>query len=134
MSSSLSRSGGKLISTVFILYNVLKNLKETTNILLQGVPEHISLNKVEKNLLEIRGVLGVHDIHIWSLEGETDVFTGHIIVEDNVYGNPDQVRNEIKNILLKHHIEHSTIELESKEFCSGFICKNWNKDDMKTTK
>lgn len=120
--------------TGFILYNVFKNLKETTNILLQGVPGHISLKKVEKNLLEIRGVLGVHDIHVWSLEGETDVFTGHIIVVDSVYKNPDQVRNKIKNILLEHHIEHSTIELERKDFCSGFVCKNWNNDTAETTK
>jgi cobalt-zinc-cadmium efflux system protein len=101
--------------TGFILYNVLKNLKETTNILLQGVPRHISLVKIEKNLLDIKGVLGVHDLHVWSLEGETDVFTGHVIIEDTFYGNPDQVRNKIKNVLLKHHIEHSTIELERKE-------------------
>ena len=112
--------------TEFILYNVLKNLKETTNMLLQGVPEPISLGKVEKNLLDIKGVLGVHDIHVWSLEGETDVFTGHVIVEENLYGKPDQVRNKIKNVFLKHHIEHSTIELEREGFCSGLECKDWN--------
>ena len=112
--------------TGFILYNVLKNLKETTNILLQGVPEHISLVKVEKNLLDIKGVLGVHDLHVWSLEGETDVFTGHVIVEDTHFGKSDQIRNKIKMVLLKHHIEHSTIELEKEGFCSGLECKDWN--------
>lgn len=120
--------------TGFILYNVVKNLKETTNILLQGVPRHISLNEVENNLLDINGVLGVHDLHVWSLEGETDVLTGHIIVNDSVYETPDQVRNEIKNTLLKHHIEHSTIELERKDFCSGFICKNSNNTKTKIKK
>jgi cobalt-zinc-cadmium efflux system protein len=120
--------------TGFILYNVLKNLKETTNILLQGVPRHISLVKIEKNLLDIKGVLGVHDLHVWSLEGETDVFTGHVIIEDTFYGNPDQVRNKIKNVLLKHHIEHSTIELERKGFCSGFECNDWNDKRLENSK
>ena len=111
--------------TIFIIYNVLKNLRETTNILLQGVPGHISISEVENDLKKIQGVIGVHDIHVWSLEGETDVFTGHVIIEEKFYGNPDQIRNEIKTVLLKNHIEHSTIELERKGLCSGFECKDW---------
>ena len=97
--------------TIFILYNVLKNLRETVNILFQGVPRHMSLVEVKKDLLDIREVLGIHDVHIWSLEGETEDF-----------GTPDKIRNKIKMVLLKHHIEHSTIELEGKGFCSGFEC------------
>ena len=108
--------------TIFILYNVLKNLRETVNILLQGVPGHISLVKVEKDLLDIEEVLGIHDVHIWSLEGETDIFTGHLIVETDQFVSPTKIRNKIKKVLLKHHIEHSTIELEQKGFCSGFDC------------
>jgi cobalt-zinc-cadmium efflux system protein len=112
--------------TIFILYNVIKNLRETANILLQGVPGHISIGEVEKDLTDIEGVLGVHDVHVWSLEGETDIFTGHVIVEENLFGDSDQVRNNIKKVLLKHHIEHSTIELERKGFCSGLECKEWS--------
>lgn len=120
--------------TGFILYNVLKNLKETTNILLQGVPGHISIKHVEKNILDIGGILGVHDIHVWSLEGETDVFTGHIIVDDKHFGKPDQIRTKIKKLLLKHHIEHSTIELERDGFCSGLECEEWSNNKIKEKK
>ncbi|MCJ7714559.1 hypothetical protein MUO66_08915 [Candidatus Bathyarchaeota archaeon] len=101
---------------------MLKNLRETANILLQGVPGHISLAKVEKDLLGIEEVLGIHDVHIWSLEGETDIFTGHLIVETDHFVTPAKIRNKIKKVLLKHHIEHSTIELEQKGICSGFDC------------
>jgi cobalt-zinc-cadmium efflux system protein len=38
---------------------------------------------------------------------------------------PDQTRKAVKEVLRKHHIEHSTIELESKYFCSGVECKDW---------
>jgi cobalt-zinc-cadmium efflux system protein len=111
--------------TLFILINVSKNLKETVNILLQGVPQHINLEAVKYDLLKISGVIGIHDIHIWSLEGETDIFTAHVIVEEKLLKTPDQTRKKIKKIIANHHIEHSTIELESKEFCSGIECKNW---------
>jgi cobalt-zinc-cadmium efflux system protein len=112
--------------TAFIMYNVAKNLKETINILLQGVPEHISIKDVKQELLKIEGVIGVHDIHIWSLDGETDIFSGHVIVDEKLLMTSDQTRKIIKKVLKKHHIEHSTIELESKEFCSGIECEDWN--------
>jgi cobalt-zinc-cadmium efflux system protein len=115
--------------TVFILYNVSKNLKEAINILLQGVPKHINISEVRRGLLAIDGVMGVHDVHVWSLEGETDVLTAHIVVDETRLGEPDQTRKAVKEVLGKHHIEHSTIELESKYFCSGIECKTWCSED-----
>jgi cobalt-zinc-cadmium efflux system protein len=110
--------------TIFILYNVTKNLREAINILMQGVPKHINLETVKKDLLAIKGVLGLHDIHIWSLEGETDIFTAHVILDDETLKNkPEPTKEKIKETLLKHHIEHSTIEMESRYHCSGTICE-----------
>jgi cobalt-zinc-cadmium efflux system protein len=112
--------------TVFILYNVITNLREVFNILLEGVPQHISIEGVKGELSSIKGVLGVHDIHIWSLEGETDLLTGHIVVDDRLLKTPDQTRRTIKDVLTKHHIEHSTIELETIDYCSGIECEAWH--------
>ena len=110
--------------TVFILYNVTTSLREAINILMQGVPKHINLDDVKKDLTLIKGVLGIHDIHIWSLEGETDIFTAHVILDDEALEKqPEETKKVIKEILLKHHIEHSTIEIESKYYCTGIICE-----------
>jgi len=116
-----------LTLTVFIMYGVIKSLREAVNILLEGVPQHISLNQVKQNLSTIKGVIGVHDIHIWSLEGETDILTGHIVVDKALLQTPSQIRTKIKDVLKKHHIEHSTIELESEDYCSGIECNEWCK-------
>jgi cobalt-zinc-cadmium efflux system protein len=113
--------------TAFILYNVTKNLREAINILLQGVPEHINLEAVKKDLSAIKGVIDVHDIHIWSLEGETDVFTAHVVLDDETLKSPEPTKQTIKETLQKHHIEHSTIELERKDYCSGTVCEDWHK-------
>jgi cobalt-zinc-cadmium efflux system protein len=113
--------------TAFILYNVTKNLREAINILLQGVPKHINLEAVKLDIKAITGVIGVHDIHIWSLEGETDIFTAHVVVEDEMLKKPEQTRENIRKALEKHHIEHSTIELERKDYCSGAVCEDWHK-------
>jgi cobalt-zinc-cadmium efflux system protein len=113
--------------TSFILYNVVKNLKEAVSILLQGVPKHINLEAVKKDIIAIKGVIGIHDIHIWSLEGETDIFTAHVVLDDETLKNqPEQTKQVIKETLQTHHIEHSTIELESKYRCVGTVCEEWH--------
>jgi cobalt-zinc-cadmium efflux system protein len=114
--------------TAFILYNVIKSLREAINILLQGVPKHINLEAVKKDLTAIKGVIDVHDIHIWSLEGETDIFTAHVVLDDETLKSPEPTKQTIKETLQKHHIEHSTIELERKDYCSGSICEDWHKN------
>jgi cobalt-zinc-cadmium efflux system protein len=117
--------------TVFILYNITKNLREAINILMQGVPKHINLEAVKKDILSIKGVIGIHDIHIWSLEGETDVFTAHVVLDDETLKKqPEQTKQTIKETLLKHHIEHSTIEIESRYHCAGMVCEE--RDTNKT--
>ncbi|MGD9130717.1 MAG: cation diffusion facilitator family transporter [Candidatus Bathyarchaeota archaeon] len=113
--------------TAFILYNVTKNLREAINILLQGVPKHINLEVVKKDLSAIKGVIDIHDIHIWSLEGETDIFTAHVVLDDETLKSPEPTKHAIKETLQKHHIEHSTIELERKDYCSGTVCEDWHK-------
>ena len=120
--------------TVFILYGVTKSLREALNILLQGVPRHINLEEVTADITSLEGVIGLHDLHIWSLEGETDILTAHVVLEERLLKNPDETQKTIKEILRKHHIEHSTVEIESEYFCSGVECKEWNHDTSKNHK
>lgn len=107
----------------FTLWGVGKNIKETLNIFLQGVPSHIDAEKLKLDLLSIAEVAEVHDVHIWSLEGETDVFTGHIALTNEGLKDTESVKNLIRIQLKKHHIEHSTIELESDILCVDGKCE-----------
>ncbi|KKR48769.1 MAG: Cation efflux system protein [Candidatus Magasanikbacteria bacterium GW2011_GWC2_40_17] len=109
--------------TVFTLWGVSKNIKETFNIFLQGVPAHIDLEKIKQDILSLNGIRGVHDIHVWSMEGETNIFTGHIIATNNLLKLPEQTKKQIRNILILNHIEHATIELEDEQKCSDVECK-----------
>jgi cobalt-zinc-cadmium efflux system protein len=117
-----------VVLTAFILYNVAKSLREAVSILLQGVPKHINLEAVKKDIKAVKGVIGIHDIHIWSLEGETDVFTAHVVLDDEtLQKRPEQTKQTIKETLKSHHVEHSTIELESKYRCVGTVCEEHHK-------
>lgn len=109
--------------TIYIVWGVIKNLKESLNILLQGVPSHIDVEHIEEGLLRLSNVVSVHDIHVWSLDGESDVFSGHIVIKDSEMQKAAEMKKLVKEELSKHHIEHSTVELESESECSGIDCE-----------
>jgi cobalt-zinc-cadmium efflux system protein len=108
--------------TIFVLWGVLRNAKETFNLLLEGVPAYIDIDRVKDSILSIEGVKRVHDVHIWSLEGETDILTAHIVVENKYLQEPDAIKQSIKSKLKEFHIEHSTLELEGEGVCSETVC------------
>jgi cobalt-zinc-cadmium efflux system protein len=103
-----------ILITVYILWNVIKNLKKTLMLFLQGVPESASLEDVERRILDIDAIKGVHDTHIWSLDGEHHILTTHIIV-DNKLSKQDihVVKCEAKKMLEALGIQHATIETET---------------------
>lgn len=108
--------------TIFVLWGVSRNAKETLNLLLEGVPEYIDIDAIKESILSVEGVKMVHDLHIWSLEGETDILTAHVVVKDKYLQEPDKIKQAIKSKLEGHHIEHSTLELESEGLCSATEC------------
>lgn len=109
--------------SIFILWGVVKNSREVFNIFMQGIPSHINRDEVLESLKSVDGVTGVHDLHIWSLEGETDVLTAHIVVKDESFKDSDSIRKKIKEELNHLHIEHSTLEIERASYCSGIDCE-----------
>lgn len=108
-----------LFITAYILFNVVKRLKETLTIFLQGVPDDISIDKIEEELIQIKNVDSIHHTHIWSQEGEHHVFSTHLKLKHiSDLAQLLTVKTEIKNKLKPYHFEHCTIETElDKETC-----------------
>jgi cobalt-zinc-cadmium efflux system protein len=103
-----------LLITLFILWNVIKRLKETLYIFLQGNPENVNKDEIEKEILQIPHVQSLHHTHIWSMDGEHHVFTTHVKLGpiENIEGLC-KVKNQIKAIVQKYPFEHYTIETET---------------------
>lgn len=102
-----------LLIAAFILWNVIKRLRETVFIFLQGQPLDVDKSAIEKEIRAIVHVDSTHHTHIWSLDGEHHVFTSHVklkplqSMEDILH-----VKNELKRIMKKYPFEHYTIETE----------------------
>ncbi|HIG90046.1 MAG: cation diffusion facilitator family transporter [Flavobacteriaceae bacterium] len=102
-----------LLITIYILWNVIIRLKQTLFIFLQGVPEELDINEIESKILNIDFVNSIHHMHIWSLEGEHNVFTAHIKIDDNSnLNNFKKVKFDVKDILKEYKFEHYTVEVE----------------------
>ena len=104
---------------VFILFNALKSLKEILDIFLLKIPKTINAVVLKEYLNKIDGVLDVHHLHVWTLDGMIGYATLHIVVEDY----DDRIKNQAKAELKKHGILHATVEMEmAKEACSEKEC------------
>ncbi|MBE7031456.1 MAG: cation transporter [Ruminococcaceae bacterium] len=103
----------------FILINAVKNLKEVLDVFLEKAPLGISVEEVKEHILALDGVLGVHHIHIWSMDGHSNYATMHIVTNGEPHGIKDSVRAE----LFEHGIGHATLELEAEgEHCHEEHC------------
>ena len=96
---------------IFILVNAFKNLKDILDLFLEKTPKDISVEEIKKHLLEIKEIIDVHHIHIWSMDGVNNYSTMHIVTNDkNIKELKNKIREEMKNL----GISHTTIELEDK--------------------
>ena len=99
--------------TLYILWNVIKNLRSTLFIFLQGIPKDIHPQQIEKQILEIENVHSVHHTHIWSLEGEHHVFTTHVKLKNiQTMDQLLKIKTSIKSVLSQYSFRHYTIETE----------------------
>jgi len=102
-----------LAITLFILYNVIKRLRETFVILLQGTPEGIDPEKIKMDILAVDNIASLHHMNIWSLEGEHHVFTAHIKLKYIInFSQMIEAKQKVKQILKKYPFSHYTIEVE----------------------
>lgn len=105
--------------TLFILFNVVKNLKTTLALFLQAVPSQKAQDNIKNSLLELNEIEGIHHMHFWSLDGESHVLTAHLELSRNLNVNKlIALKRTIAIKLSKYHLSHTTIELEfPDEFC-----------------
>ena len=98
---------------LFILPRTFGLLKESVDILLEGVPKDVNYDAVEKYISKNPGVDSIHDLHIWSLTSGVNALSGHIIMK------PETTITEMNDIIFKikkelnssYKISHTTLEV-----------------------
>jgi cobalt-zinc-cadmium efflux system protein len=100
-----------LVIGALILPRTWHLLGRTVNVLLEATPEGVDLEEVRRHILETVGVVGCHDLHVWTITSGMNVISVHVVLEDVVEGS--KVLDRLRDCLADHFdIEHSTFQLE----------------------
>lgn len=105
---------------IYILYHAIGNLKEAVELILEKTPRGIDVDEITALIKQVEGVIGVHHVHIWSMDGYHNYATLHLVTTRNF----QEVKAAVKKLLAEHNIGHVTIECEMKfELCLDKTCK-----------
>lgn len=98
-----------------IVVSAVRLVLASVNVLLESVPEHLDLQEVRRCLAETSGVAEVHDLHLWSLGGETPLLTAHLVLDHSKPADA-VLRLATETLVERFGIAHSTLQIEPPDF------------------
>ncbi|MGM0500010.1 MAG: cation diffusion facilitator family transporter [Bacillota bacterium] len=113
-----------LAINIYILYNVFSKLKKVLNVFLQRVPSGIEIESLQQKIAEETRALSAHHTHIWTLDGEKNFLSTHVIIPDQfLKAEIVELKSKIKTLLAAEKIDHVTVEIEyENEECENKNC------------
>ena len=107
---------------VFILYNAWGILRQTIRILLESTPENVDMDQMVNDLLQVDGVRGVHDLHVWSISENLRMLSAHIITDDLPVSAAMSIQESINEFLAhNYNIQHATLQMECEGCGNGLL-------------
>jgi len=98
---------------VMILWSSIGIIRESLNILLEGIPSGMELDRIETSIRTIPGVNDVHDLHVWSIGSDTHSLSCHVSIADMRASESENLLRQIRDELAsRFHIHHTTIQFE----------------------
>jgi cobalt-zinc-cadmium efflux system protein len=96
---------------IFMLPRTWTIIKKAIHILMEGSPANVSHEQVKKDLLQIKGVTGVFELHIWIITSGMNALSAHVVVIDT--SRSQSILQEANSLLeRKYTITHATIQIE----------------------
>jgi cobalt-zinc-cadmium efflux system protein len=103
-----------ILIALLVIYSSWSLLREAIGVLMEGVPAHLDVVEVRDALAGVPGVIGVHDLHVWTITSGREALSAHLVVEDATVraGCLDSVRQTLHDRFGIHHV---TVQLEVDE-------------------
>lgn len=96
-----------------ILYNARGILRDSVEILLESTPRDIDTGRLVQDMKLVKGVLGVHDLHIWSITQNLRTMSVHILTDDLPISTGAHIQRQINELVYhRYNIAHATLQLE----------------------
>jgi len=105
-----------MLVAILISYGAYKLIRESINVLLEGVPPDIDMATVERKIIEQKGVKGVHDLHVWCITPtKICALSCHVVVEEGI--DRRKLLSDLIAVLdAAFGIDHTTIQLEEEGY------------------
>jgi cobalt-zinc-cadmium efflux system protein len=98
---------------VLILWNAWGIVRETVNILLESTPGDVDLGAMVHDMMQVEGVLGVHDLHVWSITRNMRTMSAHVLTDDVRISEGASIQQRLSDLVAVHYnIGHATLQLE----------------------
>ncbi len=112
-----------VIIGIVILWGAVRIVKESVNILLESVPEHIEMEKVTAAVKAVPDVADVHDVHIWTITSGIYALSAHLSIADQTVSQSCDILTKVNKVLAEDfNITHTTLQIECKECPTGLVC------------
>ena len=109
-----------LLITLLIIISAINLLKQSIHILMEGIPENVDINLMNRDLMDIKGVKNIHDIHIWSTSSSDKFFSGHFVIEKEL--ESAKLISKINKCLnTNYKISHATIQIEHESHVNNCV-------------
>ncbi|HTX92765.1 MAG TPA: cation diffusion facilitator family transporter [Anaerolineales bacterium] len=103
---------------MLILWNAWGIVRESVNILMESTPKDIDIGHLLEDIRSVDGVLGVHDLHVWSITQSLRTLSAHILTEDIPVSQGAAIQSAVRELLEHNYgIYHATLQLE----CEGCV-------------
>jgi cobalt-zinc-cadmium efflux system protein len=96
-----------------IIWTAWGIIRESLNILLEGLPRGLKLKTVIEAMEQVEGVIDIHDLHIWSLGSSTHALSCHVLIDDVPPSASEALLQRLNRLLdERFHIHHTTVQFE----------------------
>jgi len=105
-----------IMISVLVLYSSGKIVRDSVNVLLEGVPPHIDVASLERRIVGVKGIRNVHDLHVWSIaDTKMCCISSHVVVEEGI-DRKELITKLIHMLREEFGIDHTTIQLEGEDY------------------
>lgn len=115
---------------VVIVVSGIRVVKDALIVFLEMSPLGFHAEELAQGLMQFRGVLNVHDVHLWSIGHGIPAFSAHITTSETSLSQADELRKQIENYLKKAGISHTTLQMECSCDSDSFYCKLNSKEKI----
>jgi len=85
---------------------------------MEATPKNIDLENLARDIQSVKGVRGIHDLHVWSLSSDLYALSAHVLVDKDDIDSINRIVSEINDLVKsKYNISHSVIQSEC-EICA----------------